>query len=122
MRDFKFGSLNKRHLHLRTYTPIELCRWNVAKQTFRFSPLRLLSWRAWKSLIAAHRLRTMNEISVRRNLGLTCRCYCPDGSSIDCRFVLLGFGLLVWYSRYNGEIPCSCDRVIAELDAESETP
>ena len=40
------------------------------------------------------------------------RCYCPDGWLCDGRICLFGWGVTWFYSSYDGEIPCPCDKVI----------
>ena len=44
------------------------------------------------------------------------RCYCPGmGWHHDLKIVLFGYGVIVWVSRYTGEVPCECDKMIAEI-------
>lgn len=47
------------------------------------------------------------------------RCYCPHGFMLDGRIVVFGFGVTWFLSHYNGEIPCTCDRALAEIRKEA---
>lgn len=121
-RDFRFGSLEKRQLHLRFFAPLSFDHYDIERRECVFVPRRLLNPRAWWSAVknAVRFPRINNSFSIRRITECTHRCYCPTGSSIDGRIWLMGFGVNIWYSHFRGEVPCPCDIALAELDAEME--
>lgn len=43
------------------------------------------------------------------------RCYCNIGTLFDFGAAFFGFGFIVFYSNFGGEVPCVCDKVIREM-------
>ena len=95
MRDFNFGRLEKRHLCIRVYSH-PLC--NHWLRRF-FS-------------------RSDYYFGFGSNKGTNGRCYCETGRFATGQIRLAGFGLNFWYSSYDGEVPCPCDLVIADMFPE----
>lgn len=115
LRDINFGSNDSRELTLRPVTPWSFMDWTG--EAFHFKPWRLFNPLAWFN---AAKCRTGWRLECRRYAGSTHRCWCPDGRCIDGAIVLCGFGFVFFYSHYWGEVPCRCDRALAELEAENE--
>jgi hypothetical protein len=43
------------------------------------------------------------------------RCYCEEGSCMDGRIAICGFGINWFYSHFRGDVPCPCDRAIESI-------
>lgn len=115
MRDFNFGHLAGRQLTIRLFAPGYFERW-TEHSGIRFDPWRLinpLAW--WKSIF-----RGRYDFWYSHCPGHNHRCYCPVGTMLDFSLVVAGWGFVVFYSYYGGEIPCYCDKVIAEIFGEEE--
>lgn len=110
MRDLQFGSSDSRHLQLRLFAPLDFSRWHG--HGFRFSVWRLFNPRNW---LRAACCRDNWRCGCRVWRDCNDRCYCPVGVSINGAIVLCGFGLMWFYSFYDGEIPCRCDRVLEDI-------
>ena len=118
--DWQFGSLDRRQLHLRWFVPLAFCRW-TPERAFQLDVPRLFNPGYWCRWCRAARERhgwRFGFSGIRR--GCTCRCYCPDGLSIDFRIALAGWGLNAWYSHYWGDVPCTCEIAVAEYFEEEE--
>lgn len=85
MKEYWWGSSNKRQVMLRvwTFNPRWWSHWNRP-------------WFVWH--------RNCNH-----------RCYCPCGTVIDFGGAAFGIGFIVFYSQYTGEIPCTCDKITEEM-------
>ena len=117
-RDINFGSLDRRQLCLRPIVPVWFRKWNGHTFVFHW-PHMLSPVRWWRTLKDKYGW----QFSCHRLVGGTHRCWCGDGSMIDGRLVMFGFGVLWFYSHYTGEVPCHCDEAIAALDdEEAELP
>jgi hypothetical protein len=112
--DWNFGSVNSRQLTLRWIINWRFQRLDY-ERGFVFAPWRLLNPLQW--IRSACCLENWRFWCVR-HVGSTHRCYCPDGSSIDGSLVLAGFGVVWFYSHYTGEIPCWCDKALADIEEE----
>ena len=102
MGDWNFGRLDGRQLTLRWNRPIFLS----------------LGWKSlgyWWSVI---RSRWNWELSCRRHVGATHRCYCDTGSMVDGRVCVAGFGVTWFYSHYTGPVPCWCDKACDEAEID----
>ena len=102
MRYINFGSLDKRELALRFFGPYNFHSW------WRYELFSKYSYRWW----------WVNHSEQNH------RCYCPVGRRLDFSLAAFGFGFVVFYSRYGGDVPCDCDKALDALDAAEirETP
>lgn len=116
--DTTFGNLDGRQLTLRWITPFAFHVWTGSD--WRFSWRELLRPRLWFLWLRALRYWTNWRVGCRRQVGNTHRCYCPDGWLLDGELVIAGWGLIWFYSHYTGEVPCTCDKVIAEMFPNEE--
>jgi hypothetical protein len=114
--DTTFGSLDNRELTLRWISPFAFDRWTGRQWSFSWR--ELLRWRSWRCYLKALFNRESWRVGFKRFQRSTHRCWCPDGTMIDGECVLFGFGFIWFYSHYTGEIPCTCDKAIAELFPE----
>ena len=80
---------------------------------WRFSPRKLLDWRAWKSSTFRRCNWSFWWVFHRH---ANHRCWCPEGTRFDGRLCMAGFGVNWFYSRYTGELPCVCDRSSEEFE------
>lgn len=111
-----FGSLDSRSLHLRFWTPHTFDDWDYDRG-FYLAPLKLLNpVRWWRTIFN----RWSWRFKCRRYEGAIFRCYCMTGSGVDGCLFLAGFGVQWFYSHYTGELPCWCDKALAELEEEAE--
>lgn len=111
MADYRWGSLDRRQLHIRTLVP--WCARVPTPHGWKFSLCKALSPR---NLIRAIFNRHHWGIRAKRHIGINHRCYCDAGSSIDGRIELAGYGFIFWYSNFSGgEVPCWCDKALEEL-------
>lgn len=110
MADIHFGSIDSRELHLRFFAPQAFYAWDG--RDFRLSVWRLLNPRRW---LKAAICRCSWRIWCKRWSGMNHRCYCQTGVMCDGTVVLCGFGMLWFYSRFDGDIPCWCDRALENL-------
>jgi len=109
--DWKIGSLDKRELHVHWVVPFWCEAWDG--NTFRFS-WRVALWPPrWLWLARPSRYDFRFRWDFRRNTNH--RCHCCVGHWLDGCLVAFGFGFVWWYSYFDGEIPCDCDRALAEL-------
>ena len=113
MKEFNFGSLARRELTLRFFTPSSMERWTGDELVF--APWRLLSVQAWRRAIFS---RWNWELWWGLFREGNHRCYCCSGTMFDGRICVAGFSVVWFYSRYCGPVPCPCDQVIAELFPE----
>lgn len=116
MREFnwKWGSLDRRQLHVRMFIPFRMCEWSP-KGSWHFNPRRLISPRAWWKCIFS---KWNWGWSLTRRNESTHRCYCPEGRSFDGRIQLAGWCVVWWYSHYRGKVPCACDLAWDEFKVE----
>ena len=114
MKDITFGSLNKRQLHLRVFSSSQFERWTGEKIVF--APLRLFNPLCWTKAIVRGDYRFWWNYHPNCNH----RCWCQEGTMLDFSLVAAGFGLIVFYSRYGGAVPCTCDKIIKELFGDDE--
>lgn len=117
MREFYFGSLDRRQLHIRLFAPHVFQEWAYSKG-FYLAPRKLLSLRAWWSAIFA---RTNWSAGCRRFVGTNHRCYCDCGCMIDGHVKIAGFQVQWFYSHFIGYVPCWCDQAIEELNKRQTT-
>ena len=115
MRDIVFGSIDRREIRIRCYTPIVMSRWDgsefVLSWSRIFNPILWIKSAMWRNNWRA-------ECRVFKNSNH--RCDCQTGNSCDGALMLCGFGAVWWYSRFTGEIPCSCDEMIKELFEDTD--
>lgn len=90
--DFDFGSLDRRHLKVRVFSP----------------------WYWWRPNFH----HTATDFWFNPKWGPS-RCYCVEGSGLTLRISVFGYGFVLWYSNYTGELPCSCDVVMDEIFPEN---
>lgn len=100
--EYNFGSLDHRQLCLRFSAPWYFDTWRSMLR-LRYWRVAIRDWEVWFD-----------------RFPFPHRCYCSDGYSMDGSICICGFILNVWYSFYNGEVPCCCDRALAEWEAENE--
>jgi hypothetical protein len=55
---------------------------------------------------------------IRGGRGFTHRCYCLDGFGFDVRLSIGGWGFILFTTLYWGDVPCSCDLAIQELESQ----
>lgn len=115
MTEIRFGNLNARELDLRFYAPLVFTRWIEGEWTV--SVWKLLNPANWYRAIFSRWNYGFSWTHHRNN---NHRCYCPVGRLFDGRICIAGFGVSWFYSRYSGEIPCTCDKVFAEMFPETE--
>lgn len=109
VRDTQFGSMNSRHLTLRWRVPFSMTRWHDHEWRFHWPKLlNPMNW--WRAVCD----KWSWQAEFRRYVGANQRCYCDTGSMIDGRLVICGFGVIWFYSHYTGEVPCWCDKSMAE--------
>ena len=89
MREFTIGSLDRRQLRVRLFTPLS---WHSPMR----DPLQFFGKR-WQ-----HGSQ---------------RCYCPEGRISDVQVGFCGFMMTLSYSHYWGPVPCVCDEVIERVFA-----
>lgn len=121
--DIIFGSVASRQLHLSLYAPWQFKSYTDEKG-FWFDWRRLANpVRWWRTIFR----RENWEFWMRWWKHINHRCYCQNENdfAFDGHIVVAGWGLVWWYSRYTGEVPCTCDKIIAEMfpdeDEECET-
>lgn len=44
-----------------------------------------------------------------------CRCYCPVGWMARLHVAFAGWKVIVWLSRYGGDVPCHCDQALSDF-------
>lgn len=116
MRDINFGKLSGRQMTLRLFAPSYFERWDYDSSRYgswnvRLSPWKLLNPLAWWKSI----FRGRYDWWWVHHPDCNHRCYCPVGAMCDFSLVVAGWGVVVFYSYYGGEVPCHCDKVISEL-------
>jgi hypothetical protein len=114
MIDKLFGSIDGRELHLRFCMPLLFTEWT--DPSFRLAWRELLRPRNWWR-VARSRYSWRMECSRWDNMNH--RCYCTSGCMIDGCIFACGFGVLWWYSYFDGKIPCPCDEALEALEVES---
>ena len=113
MLERTWGSSDRTQLLVRVFIPFEFKRYGASG--WRLRPLCLLNPRRWWRALRSpwnwrFRSRYMREVNHR--------CYCPTGASWDGNITVAGWGLSWWWSHYNGEIPCACERALEEMEAQ----
>ena len=108
--DWNFGSLDGRELTVRWIVPFHFSVWK--DDAWRFAPVTMLNPMLWWR---AARGKMNWRLWWRHWHGATHRCYCDTGSMFDCSLVLCGFGVILFYSHFTGDVPCPCDVVIEEM-------
>jgi hypothetical protein len=94
MTEWNFGRLSGRQLTLRWYAPY--------------------SW--WGDAFS----RWGYDFQWVYHLNNNHRCYCAVGTLFDGRLCIAGWGVSWFYSHFTGEVPCVCDRTMAELFPEEQ--
>lgn len=113
MHEITIGNINKRQLHLRFFVPFEFLSWHNSEWRLDWRELfKPRNW--WKSVFR----RSGWSLWQRHCWHGTHRCYCPHGHALDVGITIAGWGFIMFYSRYSGEIPCTCDKVLAELEEQ----
>jgi hypothetical protein len=87
MKEFIFGNINKTELCLR----------------FCYTSFRVFSKYAYSFNFCFH--KNTNH-----------RCYCPCGLMIDLHIQIFGSSMSIFFSRFNGKLPCLCDEALSEFD------
>lgn len=119
MTELRFGSIDKRELCLRFFAPY--CFQRFTPTGFRFAPLRLLNPVNWWRAIGP---RDNWELHWHRHNNATHRCWCDEGWLFDGNIRVAGFGVVWFYHKYTGKIPCPCNEAMDEVfgDEECEVP
>jgi len=111
--ELQIGNHDKQHFMLRWFLPYSFCEYDRGQFRFRWlKTLNIQNWirdRPWRHMQSWYFWFARHSFSNR--------CYCEVGYSFRLQITVCGFGLSFWYSNYTGPIPCICDEVIAELDA-----
>lgn len=107
MKEIIFGNLDGRELTLRITVPPQMERWDGSALVLSWRKL-LIPRNWWRSALC----RGNWSLWWRRFPGMTHRCWCPTGSMFDASLRAAGWGVVIFYSRYDGDVPCECDKVI----------
>jgi hypothetical protein len=89
MKEFSFGDINNRHILVRVFFP--------------YSVRSIFTRYGW-------------GVDFNHTKEINYRCYCPVGRSVWFRVVAFGVTFCLWYSYYDGVIPCVCDKALEELE------
>lgn len=116
MPEINLGRLDGRQLTMRFFVPFRMQAWTGDEW-------RLSAWRL------ANPVNWFRSIFSKWNWRASChwcdyathRCYCNTGNLCDGGVTLAGWGLVWFYSHYTGDVPCTCDRVIEELETGRAT-
>ena len=113
--DWHIGDINRRHLTLRWTSSLYMQSWG--SRGFQLSYSRMLNPLAWWRA-AKCRWNWRCGFVCRKEINH--RCWCPVGLLCDGSLIVCGFGVIWFYSRFDGDVPCPCDQVYDEMFGENE--